>query len=163
MPNSSTKRWILPGKTSSYLIVWPSDEAAKDIRRHVPPEAVLQQLARWLSTRPLILQEIDEALGGAPQQGRPTAGTNKRNHQIQERIANAFREGRVIALQAEPTRDRHQHQLMAHMSGPGLSTDSPQAESMTPLQTQMTVVEPADPSDPWSFLEPFDQAHSNDK
>ncbi|QAT84858.1 hypothetical protein EJ065_3295 [Corallococcus coralloides] len=30
------------------------------------------------------------------------------------------------------------------------------------FQTQMTVVKPVNPSDPWSFLEPFDQTYRTD-
>ena len=111
----------------------------------------------------LILQELDEVLGGDPRRSFPANERAQRVARLKERIASAFREGRVLALQAETARGGEQHRSIEAMGGSEARFGALEGEPETPLQTQMTVLGPADPSDPWSFLEPLDQAHPDTK
>ncbi len=100
MTHFSNARWTLPGPSSLYLIVWWDDAAARDIRRRVPLTSVMAQLDRWETSRRHALQEIAEALGQRMPERQPPSLGGRLTEQSRARVAEAFRTGRLVALQS---------------------------------------------------------------
>lgn len=100
MSHALDSHWILPGSSSSYRIVWWHDAAAKDSSRHAPLFEVLSHLRKWIRSYELTLRRIDEALGEQPRENLSRLEGRRGREQIEKRISQAFREGRLVAVPA---------------------------------------------------------------
>ncbi|ATB29759.1 hypothetical protein [Melittangium boletus] len=95
---SFNKQW----KLASYLIVGFNDAVARETSRLVPVGKVLMHLPDWLRSRKQTLQEIYEVL----ERNQPTSssGTSSgsREKQLTQRLTDAFKNGKLLALELEP-------------------------------------------------------------
>ncbi|WP_232293085.1 SH3 domain-containing protein [Stigmatella aurantiaca] len=88
----------MPGPSSSYLVVWWYDAAAKDTSRRVSPSFVRGALDGWLRSRRQSLREIYVALEGGRSTNLSAAGRDIRDEQLKKSIGEAFLAGKLVAL-----------------------------------------------------------------
>jgi hypothetical protein len=102
MSHARDSHWILPGSSSFYRIVWWYDAAAKDSSSHAPLFEVLSHLRTWVRSHELILRRIDEALGEQPRENLSRLEAGRGREQIEQRLGQAFRKGRLVAIPSNP-------------------------------------------------------------
>ncbi|MCP3136408.1 carboxypeptidase-like regulatory domain-containing protein [Pyxidicoccus xibeiensis] len=97
------RRWMLPARSSDWLIV-PAihDEARQSQRNRVPDVFVTTSLDAWLATPAArTLHAMYQALGGGPSLGLSRLERGRYEQRLKQRLAEAFTRGELVAFEVE--------------------------------------------------------------
>lgn len=97
---SLKSQWRLPGPSSSCLVVWWHDEAARDARRRLPLGTALFLVRTWLRSNRLALRRIDEALGQQFVERSPRMDRDGDVERLGQRLVEALKSGKLVVVQA---------------------------------------------------------------